>query len=84
MMGRPMISCEIGTGTSYINLHRQTGLVVPPNNPPALASAMLEIDRNRQQSEEWGRVARKHYLSHFTAEQMGMAYAQLYRALLKR
>jgi rhamnosyl/mannosyltransferase len=84
MMGRPMISCEIGTGTSYINLHRQTGLVVPPNDPPALASAMLEIDRNRQQSEEWGRAARKHYLSHFTADQMGMAYARLYRDLLKR
>ena len=28
--GRPMITCEIGTGTTYINEHNKTGLVVPP------------------------------------------------------
>lgn len=84
MMGRPMISCEIGTGTSYINLHQETGLVVPPNDPVALAAAMLEMDRNQHQSEAWGRAARSRYLAHFTAEQMGAEYAGLYKSLLKR
>jgi len=82
MMGRPMISCEIATGTSYINLHRETGLVVPPDDVGALAEAMIEVYRNRRQSEEWGRTARTRYRSRFTAEQMGTAYADLYRQLL--
>ena len=29
MYGKPMISSEIGTGTSYINIDGETGLVVP-------------------------------------------------------
>src|SRR5690606_15618876 len=40
MFGKPMISCEIGTGTSYVNLNGQTGIVVPPQNPEALSAAM--------------------------------------------
>ena len=32
MFGKPMISSEIGTGTTYINVHRETGLVVPPSD----------------------------------------------------
>lgn len=30
MYGKPMISSEIGTGTSYINVGGETGIVVPP------------------------------------------------------
>src|SRR5690606_38814370 len=41
MMGKPMISCETGTGTSFINLHNDTGFVVPPNDPDALYKAMI-------------------------------------------
>lgn len=26
MYGKPMISCEIGTGTTFVNLHETTGL----------------------------------------------------------
>src|SRR5690606_17794728 len=32
MAGKPMISCEIGTGTSYVNIHQQTGWVIEPAN----------------------------------------------------
>src|SRR5690606_23534758 len=40
MFGKPMISCEIGTGTSYINYMNNTGYVVPPADSLALANAM--------------------------------------------
>src|SRR5690606_28389959 len=39
MFGKPMISSEIGTGTSYINISGQTGLVVPPSDAAALRAA---------------------------------------------
>ncbi len=31
--GKPMISCEIGTGSSYVNVNGLTGLTIPPADP---------------------------------------------------
>ncbi len=45
--GRPMISCEIGTGTSFVNRDGETGLVVAPADPAALADAMRRLARIR-------------------------------------
>jgi rhamnosyl/mannosyltransferase len=41
--GCPLICTELGTGTSYVNQHGVTGLVVPPNDPAALAAAVRRI-----------------------------------------
>ena len=78
MFGRPMISCEIGTGTSYINIDGETGRVVPPDDPGALAAAMDETAGDSAIAESWGEAARRRFLEMFTAEQMGAAYARLY------
>ncbi len=32
MYGKPLISSEIGTGTTYINIDNETGLVAPPQS----------------------------------------------------
>src|SRR5690606_1882198 len=40
MFGRPLISTEIGSGTSHVNIHGETGLVVPPGSPKALRAGM--------------------------------------------
>jgi len=37
---KPMITCEIGSGTSYVNADGETGAVVEPRNSGALARAM--------------------------------------------
>ena len=41
--GRPVICTELGTGTSYVNQNDVTGLVVPPNDAPALAAAVRRL-----------------------------------------
>jgi glycosyltransferase involved in cell wall biosynthesis len=38
--GTPCISTEVGTATSWVNLHGESGLVVEPNDPQALGAAM--------------------------------------------
>ena len=81
MLGRPLISCEIGTGTSFINLDRQTGLVVPPNDPAALTAAMREIVDYPSQAEEWGRAGKARFEKVFTGESMGRSYAELYTSV---
>lgn len=41
--GTPVITTELGTGTSYHNVSGKTGLVVPPKNSKALAEAIKQI-----------------------------------------
>lgn len=84
MYGKPMISSEIGTGTSYINIHGETGLVVPPSNPVAFREAMRTLWDNPEQAQEMGRKAGQRYEQLFTSEQMGRQMAQLYRELLEQ
>lgn len=44
--GTPVITTELGTGTSYHNINGETGLVVPPRDSGALATAIREICEN--------------------------------------
>ncbi|WP_099866387.1 glycosyltransferase family 4 protein [Pararhizobium haloflavum] len=82
MFAKPMISCEIGTGTSYINRDGETGLVVPPNDPEAFAAAMQRLATDGDAVEAFGKAARARYEAVFTAKRMATAYAELYRGLL--
>jgi len=81
MYGKPMISSEIGTGTTFINIADETGLVVPPSDPLAMRQAMRYLWGNPEQAAEMGRRAEARYWQHFTADQMVEAYVKLYRAL---
>lgn len=80
--GKPMISCEIGTGTSYINLDRITGIVVPPADPEALAAAMCELAGNPARAAEMGWKAQRRVAEQFSAAEMAESYHRLYRRLL--
>ncbi|NDV87916.1 glycosyltransferase [Aurantimonas aggregata] len=82
MFGRPMIATELDTGTSYVNAHGETGLVVPPNDAPALAAAMNEMLTDPDRARRWGEAGRQRYLHLFTAATMGQRYHALYMRLL--
>jgi rhamnosyl/mannosyltransferase len=81
MFGKALISCEIGTGTSYINIGGETGLVVPPADPAALREAMQFLWNHPEQAAAMGQRARQRFEHHFTAAQMVDAYAALYARL---
>jgi rhamnosyl/mannosyltransferase len=84
MFGKPMISSEIGTGTTYINIDGQTGLVVPPSDPQALGQAMRTLWDNPQLAAQMGRRAAERYQALFTSEQMAASYTALYQELVAR
>jgi len=84
MFGKPMISSEIGTGTTYINIHQQTGLVVPPSDHEALREAMRTLWDDPQLASEMGRRAEARYWQLFTSEQMADGYVSLYQELVAR
>ena len=81
MQGRPMISTEQGTGTSYVNLHGKTGLVVTPESPPALREAMDRLHADPATARAMGARARRRFDQKFTGELMGERYARVYREL---
>lgn len=81
MFGKPMISCEIGTGTSFVNQNGQTGIVVPPENANALAEAMNMIMGNTDAEQRYGSNSRARFHSKLTSQVMAKQYDALYRAL---
>ncbi|RFU91373.1 MULTISPECIES: glycosyltransferase [Citrobacter] len=80
---KPLISCEIGTGTSFINLDKVNGCVIPPNDSQALGDAMNELWHNDEIAARYGENSRRRYEELFTASHMIDAYVNLYTALLK-
>ncbi|MHB8621923.1 MAG: glycosyltransferase [Sulfuricaulis sp.] len=84
MFGKPMISSEIGTGTSFINIDNKTGFVVPSDDPLALRCAMDKLHNNDVIASEMSKAAHDRYLLHFTGEKMGKSYVEIYNKLLNR
>lgn len=82
MNARPMITAEIGTGTSYVNADGITGLVVPPRDPVALATAMRRLWDDRALAERMGAAAAERHRRLFTGDKMAAGYARLYRRIL--
>ena len=83
MFGKPMISCEINTGTSFVNKHFKTGLVVPSGSPTDLANAMNTLLEDVSVAEGFGQAARLSYEKNFSGPVLGEAYARLYREVLE-
>ena len=81
-VGKPMISCEIGTGTTFVNAASETGLVIKPGSPHDLREAMQYLLDNPDTAAKMGRNAQKRYRELFTAEQQAESYHKLYQSLL--
>lgn len=78
MFGKPLISTEIGTGTSFINQDKQTGLIVPANDPKALQEAMQAIWNDDYDNKKMGAAAQARHQELFTAVKMAKSYQELY------
>ncbi len=83
-VGTPMVCTELGTGTSFINRHGETGLVVPPRDPAALAGALnrLLADEGLRARLGGNAAARAHEL--FSTDAMMRGITATYEAALTR
>ena len=80
--GRPVISTELGTGTSFVNRHGETGLVVPPRDPQALAQACRELLADPERRRCLGAQARRRALSEFGLDRMVQRVEEVYAEAL--
>jgi len=81
MMRLPLITCDIETGTSYVNEAGKTGLVIPPADSAALAQAMTELNGNPERCREMGAAGQARFMRLFTARTMADRYHRLYCSL---
>lgn len=84
MFGKPLISTEIGTGTSYINKDAVTGIVVPPADPGKLRSAIQRLHEDAGLADSMGKAACKRFSELFTADMMGRKYIKMYQNIIER
>lgn len=77
----PVISTSMGSGTSWVNQHNHTGLVIPPKNEKAIASAIKAIINNKELSASFSVNAYNRFQEEFKLEDMVMRTVRLYRGL---
>ncbi len=77
----PVVATQVG-GIPEVCQHRQTGLLVPPENPTALATAVLETLRDPAAAIQRVRAAAEMVRSRFSLEEHAARVSQLYESLL--
>jgi rhamnosyl/mannosyltransferase len=76
--GLPVVSTELGTGTSFVNQHGETGLIVAPNDPAALAAALSTLLGDPAERARMGAAGRARVREMFTTESMMRGMDRLY------
>ncbi|MEH0742563.1 glycosyltransferase [Vibrio cholerae] len=84
MFSKPIISADIGTGSSYVNIDGTTGITVPPADSQALAVAMDKINHDQDKAARYGLNARLRYEAEFTNQRYAKSYIELYKQLVGR
>jgi rhamnosyl/mannosyltransferase len=79
--GKPLVTTELGTGTSWINQHGSTGLVVAPRNPDALGDAMRRLATDHELARRFGSAARARVLTNFSDRQFKADHLRVYASL---
>lgn len=79
---KPLITTELGTGTSFVNINGKTGLVVPPANAEALSEAINTLIYDEAIRREMGENAAKRVEEEFDISKYLFAYDKLYQQIL--
>jgi glycosyltransferase involved in cell wall biosynthesis len=79
--GRPMVATDV-PGCREVAIAWQTGLLVAPDAPGALATAIEMLAETPEMRERFGRAARRLAEERFASEAIGRAVVDLYARLL--
>jgi rhamnosyl/mannosyltransferase len=77
--GLPVVSTELSTGTSVVNQHSQTGFVVAPGDPHALAQAIKVLLANSELRQYMGTMGRYRVANEYTHDLMVERTLDVYR-----
>jgi glycosyltransferase involved in cell wall biosynthesis len=80
-LGRPAVATHVG-GVSEAVVHEQTGLLVPTDDEPAFASALLRLVADPGFRLGLGENARQRHRARFGISRMVEEYAKAFEAVL--
>lgn len=80
--GTPVIGANVG-GIKYSVVHGQTGYLVPPNDPAALAARLADLYRQPEHARRMGMQALRRAREHFTWESVVARIAALCEAVVQ-
>jgi glycosyltransferase involved in cell wall biosynthesis len=75
--GLPVVATRVG-GVSQLVLHQQTGLLVKPSDPEALADALSVYISDAQIRARHGAAGRAHVEARYSVDAMVAGYEALY------
>ncbi len=80
--GKPVVCTDLGTGTTYVNQHQKTGIVVAPDDPLDLAQAINFLLDNPEVRFKFGQAGSERVKKYFTADRMVDDIIALYEKCL--
>jgi len=78
---KPVVATKVG-GNPEIVVHGETGLLVPPANADALASAILSILEDKEAASRFGNAGRKRVEERFSLDVMLKNYENLFEQVI--
>jgi glycosyltransferase involved in cell wall biosynthesis len=78
---KPVVATQVG-GNPEIVIHGRTGLLVPPADPCALASAILSILEDKDMAIRFGMAGRKRVEERFSLDIMVRNYERLFEQII--
>jgi glycosyltransferase involved in cell wall biosynthesis len=79
--GKPVVATAVG-GTPELVVHEETGLLVSPRDPQALAASVHQILADPERSRRMGKAGRQRIEQHFTLERMVTKTETIYEQIL--
>lgn len=83
LAGRPIIASAIG-GLNEVIIQNKTGVLVPPNNPRALAKAITYYQANPVVARKFAAAGRVFVAANFSLKQMINTYEKIYEDLTNK
>jgi rhamnosyl/mannosyltransferase len=81
---KPVISTELGTGTSFVNQDQKTGIIVNPCDILSLTNAINHLLNHPKERLSFGAYGFKRVKQYFTAEKMIERTIELYHEVLEK
>jgi glycosyltransferase involved in cell wall biosynthesis len=80
--GRPMIATDV-PGCREVVIPGETGILVPVDDPQALAAAIEQLATSPELRARFGAAARRMVVERFSADAIGRAIVDLYQRLTR-
>ncbi len=81
-IGRPLVTTELLTGVSYVNQNEITGLIVPPKDSVALATAIQRVLNSPAEQDRFSANAQIRYQEVFDLKKISEQHQKLYQEVL--